>query len=111
MRARLLPLIADYPGAAKALCLKGSGAICGCMKCNVRGTDCSAESKKKVHDCYRRWLPADHDWRHDPRFGDPEERSAPPLRTHADELRALCRLMRRSIPAYDELCNRCDVFA
>lgn len=38
MRFRLLLSIADYPGAAKVLCQKGSGAHAGCMKCSIAGS-------------------------------------------------------------------------
>jgi hypothetical protein len=84
LHARLLPFVADYPGSGKTLCMKGSGAICGCMKCHVRGTPCSEESSKKVYDGFRRWLPADHAFRTDRRFGAPETRPAPAMRTHSD---------------------------
>jgi hypothetical protein len=84
LRCKLLPFIADYPGSSKVLCMKGSGAICGCMKCNIRGEPCSADSKKKVYDGFRRFLPADHPWRRDAGFGLPEQRPAPAERTHAD---------------------------
>src|SRR4051812_5098920 len=84
MKTRLLLFIADYPGSAKGSCMKGSGAICGCMKCLVQGVRCSDESKKKVYDGFRRYLPADHPWRTDPDFGAPDRRPAPAQRTHAD---------------------------
>ena len=86
--AYALLFIADYRGAAKVLCQKGSGATLGCIKCEIEGQSESKTGKKKVYGDFRRFLPRDHAFRRDvDTFGRAELRQAPPLRSHDDILK------------------------
>jgi hypothetical protein len=52
------------------------------MFCFAAGT-WDASIHRMVYGGYRRFLPANHAYRTDPRFGEPETAAAPALRTHA----------------------------
>jgi len=88
MLVRLALVIADYPGAGKILCMKGSGAICGCMKCTIRGVRVSTGTgESTVYPGWRRFLPADHPFRRDvDTFGTEEREPAPSMRDQAEIL-------------------------
>jgi len=88
MSVRLALLIADYPGMAKVLCMKGSGAICGCMKCTIRGVRIqTGTGETTAYTGWRRFLPADHPFRRDvDTFGSEELEPAPAIRDHSEVL-------------------------
>jgi len=85
MRVRMALFIADYPASSKVMCMKGSGAVCGCHHCNIRGrSTATASGSKTIYPDFRRYLPADHEWRFDDNtFGSVETRPAPRPRDHA----------------------------
>ncbi len=72
-------------GHSKISLLQEAGAYFGCMKCLTKGTY-EPGIQRMTYPGARRWLPAADPDRKEQKFGSPEERSQPRLRTHQDTL-------------------------
>jgi hypothetical protein len=64
------------------LCLLGTNAIIGCGKCVAPGVHISVLDKTVYDEDVRRFLPTNHPFRTDPKFGPPETRGPFARRTH-----------------------------
>ena len=71
----------DYPGGCEIHGQLGSGATHGCIKCHIAGHYLGPGHMGYLD--HRRYLPDDHPFRRDPRFGAEELRLPPAARTHA----------------------------
>ena len=71
----------DYPGGCEIHGQLGSGATQGCIKCHIAGHYLGPGHMGYLD--HRRYLPDDHPFRRDPRFGAEEVRLPPAARTHA----------------------------
>lgn len=81
LRTILLFWCGDYPGLGEATNFKHSGYY-ACHWCKIKGEYCKGLTRT-IYKGYRRWLDNDDiAGREDARFGSPEHRSQPPLRTH-----------------------------
>jgi len=70
----------DYPGGCEIHGQLGSGATHGCIKCHIAGHYLGPGHMGYLD--HRRYLPDDHPFRKDPRFGADELRLPPRARTH-----------------------------
>ena len=78
MKVILLFLVADYPGMAKCAAMLHAGAY-GCHWCKGYFFPHSPGHNVCIYN--RRFLRETHPYRKDARWGPPETRTAPPLRT------------------------------
>ncbi len=82
VRPKLIFDVADYPGGCEIHGQLGSGATYGCIKCLIAGLYLGPGHMAYLD--FIRFLPDDHPFRWDLRFGGEEMKAAPSARTHTD---------------------------
>ena len=77
LKIKLLMYILDYPGFCKLFHLSGSGALKGCIWCNISGIKCK-HLRKVVYLRNRSYLPSTHQLQQDEAFPINGESQVPP---------------------------------